>query len=53
MVPAAVSVVPGVALTLSVSSLGLLTPGVVSLSLSLALALVALCGLSLVAASKG
>ena len=41
MVPAAVSVVPGVALMLSVSSLGLLTPGVVSLSLSLALALVA------------
>ena len=40
-VPAAVSAAPGVALTRSVSSLGLSAPGVVSLSLLLALALVA------------
>lgn len=39
--PAAVSVVPGVVLMLSVSSLGLSAPGVVSLSLLLAVALVA------------
>ena len=40
-VPAAVSVAPGVVLTLSVSLLGLSDPGVVSLSLLLSLALVA------------